>query len=171
MLKMEILPHVPVSCIAVTSLEGKSIWVQLSVQRDAFSSRIDLDLAGLALCVVGYIAIQSLVAMVLPRKFIAGSCSAIILILSSINLPLLMRSCWEADDLLMFCCQILRSWGVLAFDIKVSIVSGRGCLAASRRHCSLGIQSIFRILPLFGDHPAPARGLYLYLCPVDKRGS
>src|SRR5258708_7061437 len=107
MLKMEILPHVPVSCTAVTLLDGKLIWVQLSVQRDAFSNMIDFDLTGLALCVVGYIAIQSLVAMVLPRKFIAGSCSAIILMLSSSSLPLLIRSCWEADDLLMFCCQIL----------------------------------------------------------------
>src|ERR1700677_524035 len=117
MLKMEILPHVPVSCTAVTSLDGKSIWVQLSVQRDAFNRMMDLDLTGLALCVVGYIAIQSLVAMALPRKFMAGSCSAIMSMLSSSNLPLLMRSCWEADDLLMFCCQILRKWGGLVFVI------------------------------------------------------
>src|SRR6266481_5154152 len=102
MLKMESFPHSPVSCTAVTSLEGKSICVQLSVQREAFSSKMDRDLAGLTLWVVGYIAIQSLVAMVLPRKFMDGSCSAIILMLSSSNLPLLIRSCWEADDLLMF---------------------------------------------------------------------
>ena len=56
----------------------------------------------------GYITLQSLNAIVTAESLIAGSCNATMSISCSINLALLMRSCWQILDLLMFYCQMLR---------------------------------------------------------------
>jgi hypothetical protein len=80
-------------CTTVTSPEGKSICVQLSVQIVARKRMMLLDLTGLSEWVVGYMAIQSLLAIDFPRKLIDGSCSATRFMPAFINLPLLMRSC------------------------------------------------------------------------------
>jgi hypothetical protein len=65
---MLILPHFPFTCIAVTSPEGKSICVQVSVSIVLWIKKMARVALGLAACVVGYMTIQSQAAIVLLRK-------------------------------------------------------------------------------------------------------
>ena len=107
MLKIVIFPHIPFICTTVTSPEGKSNCFQLSVEMFALMSVTDLDLAGVVLCVVGYIGIQFLAAIVSLLKLIAGSWIAMMSMFSFRRCSLLMRSCCDVGDLLVFCCHIV----------------------------------------------------------------
>jgi hypothetical protein len=73
MLNIVSLPHCPVICIMMTSLEGKSNWFQLSVLISALMNVMTLVLLGALLCLVGYTGVQSLDVIVYPVPLIAGS--------------------------------------------------------------------------------------------------
>jgi len=93
MLKIVSLPQVPVICVIMTSLDGKSSCDQVSVLMFKQISMIARVLAGVAPCGVGYIGVQSLAAIVRLKGLMAGSCSAIIPTPILAKWLLLMRLC------------------------------------------------------------------------------
>jgi len=73
-------------------------------ERISMIAQVLLDIAP---CGVGYIGVQSFVAVVRLKGLMASSCNAISLTSIFARWLLLMRLCWQVGNLLMFCCQIV----------------------------------------------------------------
>jgi hypothetical protein len=77
----------------VMSPDGKSICFQWSVSILLLMRMSEWVLAKSVLCVVGYIGIQSFVAMVMPKLLTVGSCIATTSMLLLASTALEMRLC------------------------------------------------------------------------------
>ena len=128
----------------VTSPDGKLSCSQLLVKMSLLTSITDCVFSGCFLCVLGYSGTQSLDAIVLLRKFIEGSCSAMMSMWCFASLPLLIRPCWQFGDLLRFCFQIASSlcslFTVCSFMSYVGIgwellALSSACLHTAHRIC------------------------------------
>src|ERR1700744_772037 len=101
-------PHSPLIRMAVTSPEGKSSCSHPSVSILSLIRMTDLVFCGSLSCVDGYSVFQSLLDIVLLNVFTDGSCNATMSTFLLVSLPLLIRSCWHARDLFIFCCQMVK---------------------------------------------------------------
>lgn len=95
------------------SFDGKGTCLQVLVLILELISVTTLGFSPWVHLWVGYTTLQCMLALVLPDKFSAGSCSASMS--HSSDIGLLRSASWAVWDVLRFCCQMRRWWW------------GRGC--------------------------------------------